>query len=194
MDSPNAHSDQRYIEALLHNDSAVIREIYEKFSGKVVAFIKKNSGDENDARDVIQETLIVIYRQAFEKKLVLTCPFDAYFFLLCKRRWWNKLKNTDRQEVTIEEDLASVDGQSEQTADSTELYELKSKLLTDKLNALSEKCRELIKLTMQTDSMKAVAEKLGVTYAYVRKKKSLCMGHLTELVRESKEFKNLNEL
>ncbi|MBL6447038.1 sigma-70 family RNA polymerase sigma factor [Fulvivirga sp. 29W222] len=194
MDSPKAHSDQRYIEALLHNDSVMVREIYEKFSGKVVAFIKKNNGDDSDARDVIQETLIVIYKQAFEKKLVLTCPFDAYFFLLCKRRWWNKLKNTDRKEVTIEEDLASVDRQSEQTVDSTELYELKSKLLIDKLNAMSEKCRELIKLTMKIDSMKTVAEKLGVSYAYVRKKKSICMGHLTELVRKSKEYKNINEL
>lgn len=194
MNNRETHSDQRYIEALLENDSTVIREIYEKFSGKVISFIKKNNGDESDARDVIQETLIVIYRQAFEKKLVLTCPFDAYFFLLCKRRWWNRLKNTDYKEVTIEEDLTSVDRQSEQVADSTEQYELKSQILTDKLKELSEKCRELIKLTMQIDSMKAVAEKLGVTYAYVRKKKSMCMGNLTRLVRESKEYKNLNEL
>ena len=194
MNNRETHSDQRYIEALLENDSTVIREIYEKFSGKVISFIKKNNGDESDARDVIQETLIVIYRQAFEKKLVLTCPFDAYFFLLCKRRWWNKLKNTDYKEVTIEEDLTSVDRQSEQVADSTEQYELKSQILTDKLKELSEKCRELIKLTMQIDSMKAVAEKLGVTYAYVRKKKSMCMGNLTRLVRVSKEYKNLNEL
>lgn len=194
MNNRETHSDQRYIEALLENDSTVIREIYEKFSGKVISFIKKNNGDESDARDVIQETLIVIYRQSFEKKLVLTCPFDAYFFLLCKRRWWNRLKNTDYKEVTIEEDLTSVDRQSEQVADSTEQYELKSQILTDKLKELSEKCRELIKLTMQIDSMKAVAEKLGVTYAYVRKKKSMCMGNLTRLVRESKEYKNLNEL
>lgn len=194
MNDQKIHSDQRYIEALLSNDSTVIREIYQKYSGKVIAFIKKNSGDEADARDIIQETLIVIYRQAYEKRLELTCPFEAYFFLLCKRRWWNKLKDNGQREVTIDEDLTSVDRQSEEVADNTEQYELKHKILNDKLNALSDKCKELIKLTMETDSMKTVAEQLGVTYAYVRKKKSLCLGRLTELVRESEEYKNLNEL
>jgi adenine/guanine phosphoribosyltransferase-like PRPP-binding protein len=39
--------------------------------------------------------------------------------------------------------------------------------------------------------MEEVAQKLGITYAYARKKKSLCIGELTRMVRESSEFKNL---
>ncbi|ELR69148.1 RNA polymerase, sigma-24 subunit, ECF subfamily [Fulvivirga imtechensis AK7] len=193
MKESEPHEDQRYIDALLNNDSVLVREIYEKWSAKVVAYIKKNNGDESQARDVIQETLLVIYRQAYEKGLVLTCPFEAYFFLLCKRRWLNYLKENHRKEVTIDDELTSLDIAAEQVADSTERYELKSKIIEEQLNAISEKCREIIKLTLEIKSLQTVAEKLGVTYAYLRKKKSLCMGRLTELVRGSNAFKNLND-
>ena len=81
------HEDHIYIEALLKNDSKVLSTLYAKFSPKIVGYIKNNSGDENAAKDIIQETLVTIYHQAKTNKFILTCPFDAYFFLLCKRRW-----------------------------------------------------------------------------------------------------------
>ena len=77
-----AHVDQKYIEALLTNDTILLKEMYEKYAPKVVGYIKKNNGDEAKAQDIIQETLIVIYKQAKEKKLLLNCPFDAYFFFI----------------------------------------------------------------------------------------------------------------
>src|SRR5690606_40520873 len=58
------------------------------------SYVCKNSGDETAARDIIQETLITIYDQAKTKGLKLTCPFDAYFFLICKRKWLNTLKKS----------------------------------------------------------------------------------------------------
>ncbi len=39
--------------------------------------------------------------------------------------------------------------------------------------------------------MEKVAEILGVTYGYARKKKSQCMGKLTQLVKDSNEFHQL---
>ena len=194
MTAPQAHEDQKYIEALLTNDSRLLREIYSRFSGKIISFIKKNSGDESDARDIIQETLIVLYRQAFEKKLVLTCPFEAYFFLLCKRRWLNKLKESSSKQVTIEDDLPSMDDGREQAAAETERFELKYKVLEQKLSELGEKCREIITLSLQIKSMEALAEKLNVSYAYIRKKKSLCMKQLTELVQQSEVYREMKDM
>jgi hypothetical protein len=39
--------------------------------------------------------------------------------------------------------------------------------------------------------MEEVADFLGVTYGYARKKKSQCMGKLTQLVKNSNEFNQL---
>ena len=57
------HADHIYIEALLKNDSRVLSKLYEKFSNKIVAFVRKNNGNSDDAQDIIQETLITIYHQ-----------------------------------------------------------------------------------------------------------------------------------
>lgn len=194
MTDRNVHADQKYIDALLNNDSRLLKEIYERFAGKVIAFIKNNHGDESDAQDIIQETLIVIYRQAFEKKLMLTCPFEAYFFLLCKRRWLNKLKDSFNKRVTIEDDFTSIDDGGEQMAAASERFEMKNRLLEEKLQELGEKCREIINLSLKIKSMEALAEKLNVSYAYIRKKKSLCMKQLTELVRQSKTYQELKDI
>ena len=89
MSEKKIHEDQKYIDGLLKNNSFIIQAIYDKFVPKVVNYIKQNSGSSDKAQDVIQDTLITIYNQASEKNLQLTCPFDAYFFLLCKRKWLN---------------------------------------------------------------------------------------------------------
>lgn len=188
---PAPHADQRYIQALLTNDGAVLTEIYRKFSGKVVSYIKKNSGDQEDARDVIQETLITLYQQARDKKLVLTCPFDAYFFLLCKRRWLNKLKT--KKGVTIDETASSIPDESTDLVLETELFESKNRLFESKLRELGDKCQEVLRWSFKLPSMEEVAAKLNVSYAYVRKKKSLCLGQLTELIRQSSEYKKLKD-
>ena len=83
--SQKKHADHIYVEALLKNDSRVLSKVYEKFSPKIVAMVVKNSGCADDAQDIIQETLVTIFHQASEKNFILTCPFDAYFYLLCKR-------------------------------------------------------------------------------------------------------------
>ena len=189
MQERTPHADQRYIDAIRENNSTLIREIYKKFSGKVVAYIQKNSGDSDEARDIIQETLITIYQQATDQKLLLTCPFDAYFFLLCKRKWLNKLK--EKKGVTIDDTVLSIHDDNQQSVMETEIFELKNNLLQSKFMELGEKCQELLKLSFKISSMEEVAAKLNVTYAYVRKKKSLCMGALTELIQKSAEYKAL---
>lgn len=187
----NPHEDHIYIEALLTNNSRVLSTLYAKFSPKVVAYIKNNSGDADAAQDVIQETLVTIYHQAKEKNFILTCPFDAYFFLLCKRRWLNELKKRGNNRVTIVDDITSITKEQEQQVEETEIFEQQHLLFEDKFKELGKKCQELLKATFTIKSMEEVAEFLGVTYGYARKKKSHCMGELTQLVKNSKEFNQL---
>ena len=86
------HTDQRYITALLQNNTVLVKEIYDLFSGKVKSYIIQNSGSEDDAADIFQEALVDIYQQARYKNLQLTCPFEAFLLLICKRKWLNELK------------------------------------------------------------------------------------------------------
>ena len=192
MSEKKIHEDQKYIDGLLKNNSFIIQAIYDKFVPKVINYIKQNSGDADKAQDVVQDTLITIYNQASEKKLQLTCPFDAYFFLLCKRKWLNELKKISNKEVTINEEVLSKDDDAQELAFETSVFGEKQALFTEMFQKLGDACKDLLKATFKIKSMEEVAKSLGVTYAYARKKKSLCIGKLTTLVQESPKFNHLN--
>lgn len=186
------HPDQIYIDGLVQNNSAVIQSIYKKFVPKVKNYIRTNSGSDDEAQDVIQEVLIALYNQAKTKGVELTCPFDAYFFLLCKRRWLNELKKASNKEVTLMDENVSIDESVQEMTFQTEAFDEKQSLFDEMFQKLGEKCQEVLKLSFVTKTMEEVAEKLNVTYGYVRKKKSLCTGQLTEMIQQSNRYKSLN--
>lgn len=185
MDKGEAHQDQRIINGLLENNSFIIRAIYEKNAPKVINYVCQNNGNKDAAEDLIQEVLIIIYNQAKHKGLQLSCPFDAYFFLLCKRRWLNELKKTAASGVTIHEDIASKSEEWIEEVIETDKFAEQEHLFRSMFDNLGEACKSLLKLAFQIKSMEEVAEKLGLTYAYARKKKSLCIGKLTQMIKES---------
>lgn len=111
--------------------------------------------------------------------------------MLCKRKWLNELKKASNKGVTIKEEETS---NNEPTADmvgETELFEEKQQLFDAMFQKLGEKCQEVLKHSFTIKSMEEVAEKLNVTYGYVRKKKSLCTGQLTQWIQENSRFKSL---
>lgn len=194
MGDSKVHPDQKYVHALLINDHKLIAEIYTRFAPKVIGYIQKNSGDESAARDIIQEALITIYDQAKTKGLTLSCPFDAYFFLICKRKWLNLLKKNKPEGVTINDEVTSIDRNVQEQADQTALYEDRAHLFNQMLAQMGDACKKLLKLSFSIKSMEEVAKKLEVSYAYARKKKSLCIGKLTEMVQGSVQYQTLKHL
>ncbi len=190
MSEKNLHPDHIYIVGLVQNNSKIIDTIYKKFTPKVIYFIKNNSGSIDQANDVIQEVLITIYNQAKLKGFQLTCPFDAYFFLLCKRHWLNELKKKSNKGVTISDEDVFKNVSEQQMVFETENFDKKQSLFDEMFQKLGEKCQEVLKLSFVTKTMEEVAEKLNVTYGYVRKKKSLCTGELTKMIQQSPRFSN----
>ncbi|WP_336128152.1 RNA polymerase sigma factor [Mesoflavibacter sp. CH_XMU1422-2] len=192
MSNKKVHEDQKYIDGLVNNNSFIIQTIYDKFVPKVINYVKQNSGDEEYAQDVVQDTIITIYNQATQKNLQLTCPFDAYFFLLCKRKWLNTLKKINNKEVTINEEVLSKDDDAAQFVFETSIFENKQNLFNQMFDQLGKACKDLLNATFKIKSMEEVAASLNVSYAYARKKKSLCIGQLTKMVQESPTFNQLN--
>ena len=192
MGENKMHEDQKYIEALLTNDNRLIAEIYSKYAPKVIGYVKKNSGDEAAAKDLIQDVLMTIYDQAKTKNLQLTCPFDAYFFLICKRKWLTIAKKNSNHRVTKEPLIGFISETVEDHVNATEDFEDKMALFKDVFQNLGDTCKQILQLSFGKYSMEEVAAQLDISYAYARKKKSLCIGQLTKWVQESALYKNLN--
>jgi RNA polymerase sigma factor (sigma-70 family) len=187
------HIDQYLINGLADNDSKIINEIYKKYAPKIYNWIKQNSGDQEQAEDVFQEAIIDIYRKSTQSDFKLTCPFDAFLFVIVRNKWFTLLKNNKKLPVTNNDELEySLSEPVQQSSNEVLQYERQHTLLLQKLNQLNEGCQEVLKLSWKGLGMEEVAEKLAVTYGYVRKKKSLCLAKLVELIKNSPEYNTLS--
>jgi RNA polymerase sigma factor (sigma-70 family) len=183
------HTDQYFLNGLLQNDQAVVKEIYSRFTGKVKGYILQNNGSEDDAADIFQEALIDIYQQARYKGLTLTCPFEPFLLLICKRKWLKELKKKGRLRVTNETERLSDTGEDVfALADQLQVQEDKAQLFLAMFQKLGDRCREIIKKCLGSKPQDEVATELGVSYAYLRKKKSECTAELMKLIQSKQEL------
>lgn len=186
------HPDNKYIHALVNNDSVLVREIYDRFSENISRMVTRNNGSLKDAKDLFQEALIIIYEKAVKGDFVLSCPFEAFLFLICKRKWLNELKKRGREGVTTDEERLSIHEPDALTlAEETEAENERNNLFWKKFKALGDRCQELLKLSWGGISMEEVASKMEVSYGYARKKKSECIARLMKLVKSDPAYETL---
>ncbi len=189
---PSPHPDTRYITALLSNDNQITTEIYARFAERIERMVLTNSGNSDDARDVFQEGLISISRQARRPNFVLTCPFEAFLLCVCRGKWLNELRRRRREEVTI----GHFEGYSDvhlakDLADALLREEDRDRLFRLCFEQLGASCRQLLHLAWTGLSMEQVSKEMGISYGYSRKHKSECIGQLMNRVQQSPEFTDL---
>jgi RNA polymerase sigma factor (sigma-70 family) len=185
------HSDHKYITALLENDRRILSELFSNYSNRVVKLIQQMGGTEQDAADVFQESLISIYQRA-QKDFILTCPFDAFIYRVCKNKWLTRLSKKSVSEVTMPDNDSSL--ASEDVVENERrllVGEARQNLLEQKLKELGDVCRNLIQLSWSGMSMEQVASQLQLSYGYARKKKSECISKLSDLVKRSPSYEQL---
>jgi len=187
-----AHPDHKYIEALQNNDSLLIEEIYRRYADRIKYLVLKNNGTETDAADLFQDVLIELHRKATQKQFTLTCPFDAFLYLVCRNRWINELHKRKGKSVTIKGDEGfNLNEDVFENHERLLVQEKRRTLIEEKLAELGEGCRNLLTLAWSGKPLLEVAETLNFSYAYVRKKKTECMSKLISLVKEAPGFSAL---
>ena len=135
--------DYKYIKGLLQNDYQIIEEIYAKYSKAIVKLVCQNKGTKDDAKDVIQESLVIIYQKAKKSDFTLTSSFFSFFYGVCRNVWWRILRKNKYETVDIESDIQLVDDSNiNKELVEKERYQFYLK----KLNELSEGCRKILQL------------------------------------------------
>ena len=180
MPSKPTHPDQKYIQALLTGEKKTVRIIYDHYAEKISRFVQKNNGTKEDAKDLFQEALTIVYNQG-KAGLQLTCPFEAYFYTICKRRWINELKKKSRMEVEITDTLMPVELPN---IEADMEHRDRQALYRKYFQKLGESCQQILNLSFGGISMNDVAEQLDISYQYARKRKSECIKKLMGSIKQ----------
>jgi len=191
----NAES-ARYLKGIRENDHAVIDEIYRKFSGTIINMIQQNNGTEADARDIFQDVMISVFRQA-HNGLELKCAFNTFLYLACKKRWISYVQSKYRSKTNYGEDsfsnVLSINEEVNQFIKEDEKF----KLVVEKVKMMNEGCKDVIEMSWKRGAdgnymnWMEIARILEVSYAYVRKKASECKSRLIDMVRKDVRYREL---
>ncbi len=159
------HPDQRYITALRTADTALLEEIYANHAGTVRAWVMRNSGTADEARDLFQDALVDLYQSAADESFTLTCPLGGYLFYLCRNKWLNRLREKKREtEVrNIEAERYIPDNTLVSSLEAAETSRLRQERLDRTFAQLSETCRNLLRLLGRGLSSAEVAKQLEMT-------------------------------
>ena len=157
-------TEQELLMGVAKNDQKAIELIYKNNFPVIQSLILSNNGNYDDARDIFQEAMIVLYENAKSESFVLTCQIKTYVYSICKRLWLKKLQYNNRfttqvdsleETVPVEEDI---ENQEKRNADFA--------IMEKALGSLGEPCKGLLEAYyLQKKSMQAIADTFGYTNA-----------------------------
>ncbi|MDQ6757210.1 MAG: sigma-70 family RNA polymerase sigma factor, partial [Bacteroidota bacterium] len=94
--------EQILLKGLATNDKAAIETIYRENYNTIQSFIVKNNGYPDDARDIFQEAMIVLFEKVTSGSFELTCQIKTYLYSVCRRLWLKRLQQLQRFNPAVE--------------------------------------------------------------------------------------------
>ena len=184
--------DEFFLNALVKENKKAILTIYKNNLPKVKKFVVQNNGNIEDAEDVFQKALLQIGMRYQKEKFCITTSFDAYLFTVCKNLWRREL-NKQKHRVTNNDVIELV---NEERDSSLALIEQKrQELFIEKLNEISENCREILLMFFAKTSYADIVESTEYTSeTVVRQRVFKCKKKLTKIIKLDKRYNSLREL
>jgi RNA polymerase sigma factor (sigma-70 family) len=188
-------SDEQMLKGILRHDNMVLSYIYKQYYYKVNAFIRKNSGSEEDVSDIFQEAIIVIYRKLKENDLLFeTRSFETYLFSVCRLLWLKSLRNIKTEREKINESLPFneevYDDDLNNVIEKNERYLLYQKHFRN----ISTDCQKILQMFFDKVPIRQIAQMMGFkSEKYVKSRKFKCKELLIERIKQDTEYKKLFE-
>lgn len=184
------------LQLIVKGDRTTISRLYDDCFPAIKQLVLKNTGEIEDAEDVFQEALVVVYRKANAGKLELNCALNTFIYAICRNIWLDRLRRLGRTVGIISDydQLADLDDDVLATIHKNEQYALFQKHFRN----LSDGCQKLLTLFFEGNDMKSITKHMGFgSELYARKRKFQCKEKLVSTIINDPDYielKNGNNL
>lgn len=164
--------------------------IYDSIFPACAKFIKSNNGSLNDAKDVFQEALIILYKNVQKVSFELTSSLSTYLFAIVRNLWLKQIVRSKRkgQIINFEEygvGLLSKTSHEKMIEEDGKAY--KHRALNLVIQNLKEDAKYIItNYYFEKKSLKLIAKEMGYSEAYIRVKKNRVMDKLRQALLNKK--------
>lgn len=156
--------DSDIINGIREGDSLAIEQLYQLHFPPIAKMIINNRGSREEAQDIFQETVMVLYDKISHHDFVLSSKLQTFLYAVSKRLW---LKHLTRGEAKYYKDLIDNHEDSlatEEAIEDHEAIEANFTQMEDALNGLGEPCKTILQdFYIKGKSMAEICEKFGYT-------------------------------
>ena len=124
-------------EALVRNREQTLEDIYKKAYPMVLHYVKQHYGTADDAKDLLQEAIILFYEKVVHEEFALTASATTYIMAVCKNRWRRELEKRNR----LQELPPGISEMAEEAGAESNEPQLP---ITRFVEQLGEKCKEIL--------------------------------------------------
>jgi RNA polymerase sigma factor (sigma-70 family) len=163
------------------NERKAAETIYKENFSMVQSLIINNNGSLDDARDVFQEAMLVLFEKSKLGSFQLNCQIKTYLYSVCRRLWLKRLQQYGRYTFQID-DLSEVIPVEEEITQREQLNHDFQQMERAMAN-LGEPCRSLLEAYyVHGKNMAAIATGFGYTNAdNAKNQKYKCLIRLKKL-------------
>ncbi|HXG38143.1 MAG TPA: sigma-70 family RNA polymerase sigma factor [Bacteroidota bacterium] len=177
-------SDERILQRIRDGDEETLVLLYRVNRRAVEAFIGRNSGTSDDADDLLQEALVVLWERVRSGRFEQRAQLSTFLYATVKNLWFRRLARKKREIATELDPEQTWDGQQSALEDLVD--DEAAARVQRALRVIGEPCRSLLLLFYWEErSMEEIAAALGFANADTAKaKKYQCKKMLEKLLKE----------
>jgi RNA polymerase sigma factor (sigma-70 family) len=179
---PPDFSDKELLKGLISLDESVLKMLYHLYYQSIRKFVRSNSGNDADAKDLFQEAIMVLFQKARSGDFKLTCSPGTYLYSVCRFLWLKELGRRTRinKKITELEEFIDPDG------DINEINEKNERLLVFRkcYEKLPEDCKKVLKLFVNGKTIADITRILGYgSEQYTRNRRYRCKNALINSIK-----------
>lgn len=175
------NDESALLEGLAVSEKKAVETIYRENFNMVQTLIINNNGSSDDAKDIFQETMIVLYEKARTGTFELNCQIKTFVYSVSRRLWLKRLQQQNRYTTTGDsmEAIVAVEDDLEAHDQRNAEFEMMEKAI----GHLGEPCKSLLEAYyLQNQNMQVIAANFGYTNAdNAKNQKYKCLMRLKKI-------------
>jgi RNA polymerase sigma factor (sigma-70 family) len=176
-------TDAEILDLIRKGDDKGLAMLYEANRKPVRAFISRNHGTTDDADDMLQEALVVLWERVRTNRFEYTARLGTFLYATVRNLWLRKLART-RREVPTDNGNQTTDDDAVSALDVMVESE-EARIVQEELERLGDPCKTLLLLYYwEEQTMEQIAAALNFANADTAKsKKYQCKKALQKLLK-----------
>ena len=147
-------SNSDLIKGIRNHDSSILEHVYNTHYPIIEGYITHNQGSREQARDIFQDAMIIVYKRVKSDELELTCKFGTYLYAICKNIWMQERKKYLQRTQKLRQQPLEVNDPG--PADDPLLQNHLTDLFNKHFDALSKDCQKILSMYFNNFSVEDI--------------------------------------